>query len=1138
MINENEKITRELNEILIDRIRKYQSQDITQLLNSPNDEDTNNSYLGGLINFVGEDTNNLDDEINNDLDKISIKEIYIEPQPDNEYINELNEEDEDENEEHSLDEESKKKKKIEENTYKYIIKEINNNEIEKKEEDNMVIPFITKRNPNSIRTLLSDNLNNYFHLIGNNYEKYDNNHFPKIVINDDKTNTKKIMLTNLRKKIYYTKEGEKIIVNDEIYETSLAYLKNKEIYSNIPSRFKKPHNEYTLDFNLLDETIDNIQKKSFELIEINKLVSTSMSKITLFCSQLNRYVKGKLEPFNNSINTSYEKINHKKQIIADIKAKTLKNSGDIILKKIKIYNSIKLLDKLKKFINIKKSMNNLELLILDPKNYEKTFDLINQCKDEIEKIKMESIKKNLGRKISNDLKEVTHKKSNKKLVNELKKEESKEVEIHDPIIEIFENKLLEYKNQNDNHMSGELSEVLNNYFNNFIIFENENEQNIDKRQKLEIYEKYDMSKFVIDKISSFSERHNLILTSFHFPIPKEELEKIDIICDYYIDSNLINNIYDQLKDILTKLSEQVMNNILSVFNEKIKTDNDIENAIQNENSSITQNETLNENKESEVKENETNEIKENESKEIENIEKENEKNVENSNNENKDYNEMCILLCILLSKKKLNDDILSFIEVLLKKIEKNEKINKTNQENIIKKIQEMKVVIRNNIHNILITQIKRCLHTISSRTNIDLYINNFYMTLEMLQNEVQNYEIEKNNNPGDDINENTENINNENNLMDNNKLFKIIIEEQKFFIDNWLKYHISKFDSEKYKSWDVLKEIPLRYQNILNVFFNFDINNNCMKDELIITQFPSDKIKLIKDTEEEEEENTSNSSTSNTKENLLSLKDGEKPEIKIKINHIILEIINFSFELLKMFSIFHKDCYGFILENFTKIIIYHLNFQIDQIYTGKCGFSVSQQEISMTYGIFLLIEYIYEHIKNSEFFVTVAENSDQNIYDNYLDVSKNITECCDLSKKKIEDLIDNHCINETLSKLREIKLPYYNVISGDVPVNEYALHYVSSLKDIYDSMFNCYEEIFMKEMINKAIDDFFDKFEDFIFHGKKIEDENCLKQFKRDMTFFKKNLIFIKIVDITEIINRIDNINKSVLPESMRPKKK
>ena len=76
MIKQNEKISRELNEILIERIRKYQAQDISQLLNSPNDEDTNNSYLGGLINFVGDATHNLDDEINNDLDKITIDEIH------------------------------------------------------------------------------------------------------------------------------------------------------------------------------------------------------------------------------------------------------------------------------------------------------------------------------------------------------------------------------------------------------------------------------------------------------------------------------------------------------------------------------------------------------------------------------------------------------------------------------------------------------------------------------------------------------------------------------------------------------------------------------------------------------------------------------------------------------------------------------------------------------------------------------------------------------------------------------------------------------------------------------------------------------------------------------------------------------
>jgi hypothetical protein len=310
-----------------------------------------------------------------------------------------------------------------------------------------------------------------------------------------------------------------------------------------------------------------------------------------------------------------------------------------------------------------------------------------------------------------------------------------------------------------------------------------------------------------------------------------------------------------------------------------------------------------------------------------------------------------------------------------------------------------------------------------------------------------------------------------------------------------------------------------------------------MKDETIITKFPSDKIKLIKEAEEEEEENTNNNSESDIKENLLSIKDGEKPELKIKVNQTSIEIIKFAFETLKIFTIFHKDCYGYILENFTKILTSHLNFQTEQIYNGKCDFTISQQEICSTNCIFLLIEYIYDHIKDNDFLVTVAENCDQKISDNYLDLSGNINECLSTSKKKIEEFINNHCISEALNKLNEIVLPNYNVVSGDVPVNQYALNYVGSLKDIYESMLNCYEDNFMKEMISKALDDFFDKFEDYILHGKKIEDTNCLKQFRRDMVFLKKNFKFIEVVDLTDLKNRIDNICKSVLPENLRPKK-
>ena len=1049
MIKESKKISRELNNILIDRIRKYQSQDVTQLLNSPIDEDSNNSYLGGLINFVGEDSNNLDDEINNFLDKISIDELYIESLPDNEYKKEQ----EDNAGIKILKEKKEENNENIENENNNIKKEEINNEKNKENNDLNINIFTENNKPeNSIRILLTENYNNYFDIITNQYEKYDNNHFPKIIITDNKDNPKKVMLNNLRNKIFYTEEGQKIIINDEIYTSSLAYLKNKKIYENIPTIFKKNKSEFSLDLELLDESIENIQKKNMEFIEINKSVSTSMSKIISFCSQLDVYINNKLEPFNTSINTSYQKIFKKKQKIAEIKEMTMKNSGNIILKRLKMNNVLKLMAKLRVYTKLKNNMNNLEELISDPKNYQKTLDLINKCKNDIEILKQENNN------------------------------------IADPIIDIFQDKLVEYKNENDGYMSGELSQVLNNYFGNFLSIDYDISE---KNYKL--YEKYNITKFVLEKISLYPKKYNDILTSLSFSDAKDELEKMSDICDYYIKSNLINNLYTQLRGIFLTLTEKTMNNIISILNEELL-------------------------KEEEIKE-------EKEQKE----EKEKEKKEEDS--DISIQNEICILLCLLASKNKFKEILLEFIDILAKKLEKNENID----EKIINEINYIKLLVQKNINNKFLDQIKKCLDTISSCNDLDKYINNFYLVLEMLKDEIPNYENEK---TEENIEQTEKEENNEINT-NINELHNIIIEEQKKFIENMANYMISKFDTDKYKSWEALKEVPQRYQNLLNIFFSFDINNNCLKDENIITKFPSEKIKLIKELEEEEEEKTNNSDDNNDINNqLISIKSGEKPELKIKSNQTLLEVIQLSFNTLKMFTIFHKECYGCILQNFTRIIISHLNFQTEQIYSGQCNFTVSQQEICITHCIFILIEYIYEHIKTSDFFLTVADLCESNIADNYLDLDKEINKCCDLSKKRMEDLIENHCINDTYNKLQEIKLPYYNVISGDVPVNEYCIYYVSILKDIYESMINCYEENFIKEMMNKALDDFFNKFEDYVLHGKKIEDENCLKQFKRDMIFLKKNLIFITIIDLTELKNRIDNINKSVLPEWLRPKKK
>ena len=154
-----------------------------------------------------------------------------------------------------------------------------------------------------------------------------------------------------------------------------------------------------------------------------------------------------------------------------------------------------------------------------------------------------------------------------------------------------------------------------------------------------------------------------------------------------------------------------------------------------------------ENKEENEEENENDSKKENENTETENTEnekeiekgKENENEIINEKNENNekkiikeennDNDEIFILLCILLSKNKLNETILSFIDTILKTIENSEIIDKTLKNNIIKECQEIKTILEENFKNIIKEQIEKCLNNISQNDNIDIYINDYYLVL-------------------------------------------------------------------------------------------------------------------------------------------------------------------------------------------------------------------------------------------------------------------------------------------------------------------------------------------------------------------------------------------------------------------------
>ena len=86
-------------------------------------------------------------------------------------------------------------------------------------------------------------------------------------------------------------------------------------------------------------------------------------------------------------------------------------------------------------------------------------------------------------------------------------------------------------------------------------------------------------------------------------------------------------------------------------------------------------------------------------------------------NETNIQNEISVLLCFLVSKNKFKEILLDFIDILSKKLEKNENID----ENIIKEINYIKELVQQNIKQKFLEQIKKCLDIISSINNLDIY---------------------------------------------------------------------------------------------------------------------------------------------------------------------------------------------------------------------------------------------------------------------------------------------------------------------------------------------------------------------------------------------------------------------------------
>ena len=956
-----------INKILIHRLRKYNFQNFSQILNTPEPEPSYFSYFENITNIIYNtmynDEPNIETEIDKDLDKFSEENIIISDSFDKIWF--------------------------------------------KNDKDN--------NKKSNLKILFEEESDIYINKIDNKYKIFCNNHkeIPKI-----------------KNKSNINNKNDELIKNQRFLNLKSIYITNEDILLGIPDEYKVQHNEFKTDPDLLSKPVNYLRVKCDGLIKMSTQIDKELEKILGHTNKLDHYIQNNWQPWNLNINLYFEniKIYHKK--IDSIKNKALGNTSKLILKEIKRKNIKKLRDICKQFKTIKESIMTLASLIKNVKQYKLINELIYKNQNYIENIK-KIAKGKVG------------------------------------IIDLFEMSLKNFKENNNSHTSSELNKILEEYFQDFVYID---------ETYLNSFEMFQISEANYKLISSYSYGIKRLLEHLQFKKQRDEIEKIDSLCEYYIQNNLIKSIYNKLRGIFTNTTTDILRKLLDFFKTEIK------------------------------KKEEENEKENNEQKNDIN------KNEEKNNDIDIDIKEeQGLLLCLIITKFNFCKNMKEFVDEILKVINNSEDKNVTK---IIKadfntECQEIINKIDYYSNFIIKTQLSECFKDSLMNAPINKFLQNYYLINELIEPIISSDEKNK----------------------------SMLWEYQNNYIRNWTKIKINKFSESYYKSWDPLPEVPYESQLLLNFYFDFDINNNIIENNNFQKALENfEKIKNdfcnIDDNDEIQKTQFLSVKFKNTKK--------EFETINIKINKTALDIIETSVEVIKLFCLISPGCYGAMLESFSDILIKHITYQKNEIFNYKNNFTVSQKEVCTTSTIFILVKYIYVYFKDCDFFVKIMKHSDKSAIDNFLSVFKVVNEALDLSKKKIEEIIYNNCIDESLKLLEKIQLPNYNVPdkNSDVPVNEYVYTLISVMKIIYDSMIGSYETEFIVKTFKPAIIKFFDKFEYFIFHGKVIEDEKCLKQFRKDMTFLKKNLNFINVFDISEMKSRIDNINKKVLPEHMLKTKK
>ena len=335
-----------------------------------------------------------------------------------------------------------------------------------------------------------------------------------------------------------------------------------------------------------------------------------------------------------------------------------------------------------------------------------------------------------------------------------------------------------------------------------------------------------------------------------------------------------------------------------------------------------------------------------------------------------------------------------------------------------------------------------------------------------------------------------------------------------FTYDTYYEFISTYFDNKKTELLNKIKDED--WNQFVNINISFQILfNNIMKNK--------DNLDIMNSSVLNQElDNISNN------ENIHMLEfNGQK----FKIIKILLNIIQFIYESIIIFTNSKNNK----LQNETITNLYNIIYEIllkcqqtiinsnntidDNSINNNNNLRITEKEISLlssnTKVIFKILEIFLNKFPNEKITKIIS----------------NINNNCIEAINELLSQLRGNMLNE-LNKLNFDNYPTFQEKNYNVYIKKFTL-----MKKVYDNIINGFSNEEVKNIFENNFNIVFDNM-DKILNGKRINDDNMLKQFRMEMNYIKKVLKMFEFIDVNDYKEKIEKYITNINPEKIVKKRK